>query len=89
MSSCLEKLQVKLGSCFSNQLALRWVCNTQMGVALGGAPAGMPAGLGGTPAVGGGLGDLFDLGGGVGMATGAYVPPRTVSLLVMALCVCV
>lgn len=54
-----------------------------MGVGLGGAPGGMPGALGGAPAVGGGLGDLFDLGGGVGMATGAYVPPKTVSLLVM------
>ncbi|XP_060763530.1 AP-1 complex subunit beta-1 isoform X2 [Neoarius graeffei] len=54
-----------------------------MGVGLGGAPVGMPAGLGGAPAVGSGLSDLFDLGGGVGMATGAYVPPKAVWLLAM------
>ncbi|XP_058230879.1 AP-1 complex subunit beta-1 isoform X2 [Hemibagrus wyckioides] len=51
-----------------------------MGMGLGGAPAGMPAGLGGAPAVGGGLGDLFDLGGGVVMTTGAYVAPKAVWL---------
>lgn len=56
--------------------------SSQMGVGLGAAPVGMPAGLGTAPAVGGGLGDLFDLGGGVGMATAAYVPPKAVSLLV-------
>ena len=27
-----------------------------------------------------GLGDLFDLGGGVGMPMGTYVPPKTVSM---------
>uniref|UniRef100_A0A8C1AW02 AP complex subunit beta n=1 Tax=Cyprinus carpio carpio TaxID=630221 RepID=A0A8C1AW02_CYPCA len=43
----------------------------------------MPASLGGAPAVGGGLGDLFDLGGGVGMPTGSYVAPKTVWLLAM------
>uniref|UniRef100_A0A671NGE5 AP-1 complex subunit beta-1-like n=1 Tax=Sinocyclocheilus anshuiensis TaxID=1608454 RepID=A0A671NGE5_9TELE len=35
------------------------------------------------PAVGGGLGDLFDLGGGVGMPTGSYVAPKTVWLAAM------
>ncbi|XP_047674567.1 AP-1 complex subunit beta-1 isoform X2 [Tachysurus fulvidraco] len=54
-----------------------------MGMGLGGAPVGAPAGLGGAPAVGGGLGDLFDLGGGVVMSTGAYVPPKTVWLPAM------
>uniref|UniRef100_A0A673KCT2 AP complex subunit beta n=1 Tax=Sinocyclocheilus rhinocerous TaxID=307959 RepID=A0A673KCT2_9TELE len=43
----------------------------------------MPAALGGAPAVGGGLGDLFDLGGGVGMPTGSYVAPKTVWLAAM------
>uniref|UniRef100_A0A673GZ90 AP complex subunit beta n=1 Tax=Sinocyclocheilus rhinocerous TaxID=307959 RepID=A0A673GZ90_9TELE len=43
----------------------------------------MPASLGGAPAVGGGLGDLFDLGGGVGMPTGSYVAPKTAWLLAM------
>lgn len=51
-----------------------------MGAGLGAAPAAMPAALGGGPAIGGGLGDLFDLGGGVGMPTGSYVPPKTVSI---------
>ncbi|KAF5899028.1 AP-1 complex subunit beta-1, partial [Clarias magur] len=54
-----------------------------MGMGLGGGPVGMPAGLGGAPAVGGGLSDLFDLGGGVVMATGAYVPPKVVWLQAM------
>ncbi|XP_073696394.1 AP-1 complex subunit beta-1 isoform X3 [Garra rufa] len=54
-----------------------------MGAGLGAAPAAMPAALGGAPAVGGGLGDLFDLGGGVGMPTGAYVAPKTMWLPAM------
>uniref|UniRef100_A0A671LNU6 AP-1 complex subunit beta-1-like n=1 Tax=Sinocyclocheilus anshuiensis TaxID=1608454 RepID=A0A671LNU6_9TELE len=54
---------------------------SNMGAGLGVAPAAMPASLGGAPAVGGGLGDLFDLGGGVGMPTGSYVAPKTVWLL--------
>ncbi|XP_050965565.1 AP-1 complex subunit beta-1 isoform X2 [Labeo rohita] len=54
-----------------------------MGAGLGAAPAAMPAALGSAPAVGGGLGDLFDLGGGVGMPTGAYVAPKTVWLPAM------
>ncbi|KAM9446765.1 AP-1 complex subunit beta-1 isoform 2-T2 [Clarias gariepinus] len=54
-----------------------------MGMGLGGGPVGIPAGLGGAPAVGGGLSDLFDLGGGVVMATGAYVPPKAVWLQAM------
>ncbi|XP_062873546.1 AP-1 complex subunit beta-1 isoform X2 [Trichomycterus rosablanca] len=54
-----------------------------MGVGLNAPPAGMPAGLGTAPAVGGGLSDLFDLGGGVGMTTGAYVPPKVVWLPAM------
>lgn len=51
-----------------------------MGAGLGVAPAAMPTALGIAPAVGGGLGDLFDLGGGVGMPTGSYVAPKTVSI---------
>lgn len=51
-----------------------------MGAGLGAAPTAMPASLGGAPAVGGGLDDLFDLGGGVGMPTGFYVVPKTVSI---------
>ncbi len=54
--------------------------SAQMGAGLGAAPAAMSAALGGAPAVGGGLGDLFDLGGGVGMPTGSYIPPKTVSI---------
>lgn len=51
-----------------------------MGAGLGVAPAAMPTALGGAPAVGGGLGDLFDLGGGVGMPSGSYFAPKAVSL---------
>uniref|UniRef100_A0A8C1P382 AP complex subunit beta n=1 Tax=Cyprinus carpio TaxID=7962 RepID=A0A8C1P382_CYPCA len=54
-----------------------------MGAGLGVAPAAMPTALGIAPAVGGGLGDLFDLGGGVGMPTGSYVAPKTVWLPAM------
>ncbi|XP_053726068.1 AP-1 complex subunit beta-1 isoform X4 [Synchiropus splendidus] len=58
---------------------------------LGGAPA-MQSGFGALPAVvpaafappvSGGLDDLFDLGGGVGMPIGAFVPPKTVWLPAM------
>ncbi|KAM8866251.1 AP-1 complex subunit beta-1 isoform 4-T4 [Synchiropus picturatus] len=58
---------------------------------LGGAPA-MQSGFGALPAVApaafappvsGGLDDLFDLGGGVGMPIGAFVPPKTVWLPAM------
>ncbi|KAI1900969.1 hypothetical protein AGOR_G00055310 [Albula goreensis] len=52
-----------------------------MGAGFGAAPAVMPASL--NAPVGGGLGDLFDLGGGVGMPTGAYVSPKTVWLPAM------
>uniref|UniRef100_A0A8C1R6K1 AP complex subunit beta n=1 Tax=Cyprinus carpio TaxID=7962 RepID=A0A8C1R6K1_CYPCA len=56
-----------------------------LGGDIGGSPSvtAMPASLGSAPAVGGGLGDLFDLGGGVGMPTGSYVAPKTVWLLAM------
>ncbi|XP_065106488.1 AP-1 complex subunit beta-1 isoform X1 [Paramisgurnus dabryanus] len=54
-----------------------------MGAGLGVAPAVMPSALGSTPAVGGGLGDLFDLGGGVGMPSGSYVPPKAMWLPAM------
>ncbi|KAL0979354.1 hypothetical protein UPYG_G00184040 [Umbra pygmaea] len=52
-----------------------------MGAGFGVAPAVMPASL--NAPMGGGLGDLFDLGGGVGMPMGAYVPPKTVWLPAM------
>ncbi|KAM9544767.1 AP-1 complex subunit beta-1-like isoform 1-T1 [Salvelinus alpinus] len=52
-----------------------------MGAGFGAAPAVMPASL--NAPVGGGLGDLFDLGGGVGMPMGAYIPPKTVWLQAM------
>ncbi|XP_021461780.1 AP-1 complex subunit beta-1 isoform X4 [Oncorhynchus mykiss] len=52
-----------------------------MGAGFGAAPAVMPASL--NAPVGGGLGDLFDLGGGVGMPMGAYIPPKTVWLPAM------
>lgn len=48
-----------------------------MGAGFGAQPAAMPASFA-APASGG-LDDLFDLGGGVGMPTGAYSPPKTVS----------
>ncbi|XP_014026135.1 AP-1 complex subunit beta-1 isoform X2 [Salmo salar] len=52
-----------------------------MGSGFGAAPAVMPASL--NAPVGGGLGDLFDFGGGVGMPMGAYIPPKTVWLPAM------
>uniref|UniRef100_H2U7W6 AP complex subunit beta n=1 Tax=Takifugu rubripes TaxID=31033 RepID=H2U7W6_TAKRU len=63
----------------------------QLGGDLGGSPA-MGAGFGAPPAavppafsapVSGGLDDLFDLGGGVGMPMGVYTPPKTVWLPAM------
>ncbi|XP_029998701.1 AP-1 complex subunit beta-1 isoform X1 [Sphaeramia orbicularis] len=64
---------------------------TELGGDLGGNPA-MAAGFGAPPAVmptsfnapvSGGLDDLFDLGGGVGMPMGSYSPPKTVWLPAM------
>ncbi|KAJ3603883.1 hypothetical protein NHX12_028624 [Muraenolepis orangiensis] len=49
-----------------------------MGSGFGGPAAVMPSSL--SAPVGGGLGDLFDLGGGVGMSMGAYVPPKTMEM---------
>lgn len=49
----------------------------QMGVGFGAAPVVMPAAF--TATVGGGLDDLFDLGGGVGAPLGSYTAPKTVS----------
>uniref|UniRef100_A0A8C4QHQ4 AP complex subunit beta n=1 Tax=Eptatretus burgeri TaxID=7764 RepID=A0A8C4QHQ4_EPTBU len=43
-----------------------------------GGPAVMPSSLG--PPAGGGLGDLYELAGGIGMPTGTYVPPKSVWL---------
>ncbi|XP_072520666.1 AP-1 complex subunit beta-1 isoform X2 [Salminus brasiliensis] len=54
-----------------------------MGVGLGAAPVSMPVGLGAAPPVGGNLDDLFDLGGGVGMTSGSYVPAKVVWLPAM------
>lgn len=54
------------------------VFHPKMGSGFGAAPAVMPASL--NAPVGGGLGDLFDFGGGVGMPMGAYIPPKTVSV---------
>lgn len=59
---------------------LNMISHPQMGAGFGAAPAVMPASL--NAPVGGGLGDLFDLGGGVGMPMGAYIPPKIVSLSV-------
>ncbi|XP_076854109.1 LOW QUALITY PROTEIN: AP-1 complex subunit beta-1 [Brachyhypopomus gauderio] len=52
-------------------------------VSLAGGAGGVSAGLGGAPAVGGGLSDLFDLGGGGGLTTESYVPPKVVWLHAM------
>ncbi|XP_076006824.1 AP-1 complex subunit beta-1 isoform X2 [Genypterus blacodes] len=52
-----------------------------MGAAFGAAPAVMPASF--TAPVGGGLDDLFDLGGGVGAPMGSYTAPKTVWLPAM------
>ncbi|XP_059910766.1 AP-1 complex subunit beta-1 isoform X2 [Gadus macrocephalus] len=63
----------------------------QLGGDIGGSPA-MDSGFGAPAAVmpsslnapvGGGLGDLFDLGGGVGMPMGTFVPPKTLWLPAM------
>lgn len=60
--------------CFDNML----FGGLQMGASFGAPPAVMPGSF--NAPVSGGLSDLFDLGGGVGMPMGAYVPPKTVSL---------
>ncbi|XP_029915181.1 AP-1 complex subunit beta-1 isoform X3 [Myripristis murdjan] len=52
-----------------------------MGASFGAPPAVMPGSF--NAPVSGGLSDLFDLGGGVGMPMGAYVPPKTVWLPAM------
>nr|XP_046243375.1 AP-1 complex subunit beta-1 isoform X2 [Scatophagus argus]XP_046243376.1 AP-1 complex subunit beta-1 isoform X2 [Scatophagus argus]XP_046243377.1 AP-1 complex subunit beta-1 isoform X2 [Scatophagus argus] len=52
-----------------------------MGAGFGAPPAAMPASF--NAPVSGGLDDLFDLGGGVGMPMGAYSPPKTVWLPAM------
>lgn len=49
-----------------------------MAAGFGAAPAVMPASF--NAPVGGGLDDLFDLGGGVGLPMGSYTAPKTVSL---------
>ncbi|XP_028433103.1 AP-1 complex subunit beta-1 isoform X2 [Perca flavescens] len=52
-----------------------------MGTGFGAPPAAMPASF--NVPVSGGLDDLFDLGGGVGMPMGAFNPPKTVWLPAM------
>ncbi|KAL7391551.1 hypothetical protein ABVT39_010943 [Epinephelus coioides] len=52
-----------------------------MGAGFSAPPAAMPASF--NAPVSGGLDDLFDLGGGVGMPMGAYSPPKTVWLPAM------
>uniref|UniRef100_A0A3P8R6L8 AP complex subunit beta n=1 Tax=Astatotilapia calliptera TaxID=8154 RepID=A0A3P8R6L8_ASTCA len=54
------------------------LCNPQIGAGFGAPPAAMPASF--SAPVSGGLDDLFDLGGGVGMPMGAYSAPKTVWL---------
>ena len=69
-----------LGSpCIDVNVKRRSLCLSplQMGAGLASAPVGLPASL--SAPVSSGLDDLFDLGGGVGMPTGAYVVPKTVS----------
>lgn len=51
-----------------------------MGAGFGAPPASLPASF--TTPSSGGLDDLFDLGGGVGMPAGAYSPPKTVSFYI-------
>lgn len=58
-----------------------WIINVllgvpQMGAGFGAPPAAVPPAFGAP--VSGGLDDLFDLGGGVGMPMGVYSPPKTV-----------
>lgn len=48
-----------------------------MATGLASAPVVLPASL--SAPVSSGLDDLFDLGGGVGMPTGGFVPPKAVS----------
>uniref|UniRef100_A0A667YUJ0 AP complex subunit beta n=1 Tax=Myripristis murdjan TaxID=586833 RepID=A0A667YUJ0_9TELE len=57
------------------------VLSNTMGASFGAPPAVMPGSF--NAPVSGGLSDLFDLGGGVGMPMGAYVPPKTVWLPAM------
>ncbi|XP_073321759.1 AP-1 complex subunit beta-1 isoform X1 [Pagrus major] len=52
-----------------------------MGAGFGAPPATMPASF--PPPVSGGLDDLFDLGGSVGMPMGAYSPPKSIWLPAM------
>ncbi|KAE8292164.1 AP-1 complex subunit beta-1 [Larimichthys crocea] len=52
-----------------------------LGAGFGAPPAAMPASF--NAPVSGGLDDLFDLGGGVGMPMGSYSPPKTVWLPAM------
>uniref|UniRef100_A0A3P8W187 AP complex subunit beta n=1 Tax=Cynoglossus semilaevis TaxID=244447 RepID=A0A3P8W187_CYNSE len=52
-----------------------------MGAGFGAAPAAMPPAF--SAPVSGGLEDLFDLGGGVGMPLGSFCPPKTVWLPAM------
>ncbi|KAF6729723.1 AP-1 complex subunit beta-1 [Oryzias melastigma] len=52
-----------------------------IGAGFGAAPAAVPASF--SAPVSGGLDDLFDLGGGVGMPMGAYSPPKSVWLPAM------
>ncbi|XP_023136964.1 AP-1 complex subunit beta-1 isoform X3 [Amphiprion ocellaris] len=52
-----------------------------MGAGFGAPPAAMPASF--NAPVSGGLDDLFDLGGGVGMPSGAYSPPKSIWLPAM------
>lgn len=53
-------------------------CDSQMGAGFGAPAASVPASF--SAPVSGGLDDLFDLGGGVGMPMGAYIPAKIVSL---------
>uniref|UniRef100_A0A673CHF9 AP complex subunit beta n=1 Tax=Sphaeramia orbicularis TaxID=375764 RepID=A0A673CHF9_9TELE len=61
--------------------SLVMLCDPQMAAGFGAPPAVMPTSF--NAPVSGGLDDLFDLGGGVGMPMGSYSPPKTVWLPAM------
>lgn len=56
--------------------------HTKITTGFGAPPAALPASFN-TP-VSGGLDDLFDLGGGVGLPMGAFIPPKTVSFSIVS-----
>lgn len=71
---CLLSLMDRYIVKVNNNLLLVYL---QIGGGFGAPPAAVPPTF--SAPVSGGLDDLFDLGGGVGMPMGAYSPPKTVS----------